>query len=554
MQTLLVAIAKQENRYLKEWVEYNKKIGFDNIVICDNNDFDGEKLDDVIGDYISDGYVIVEDWREKKYFQCQAYEWCYRKYNKNYDWIAFFDVDEFFTMVTESDIHKFLADSKFEKYSSIHVNWLCYGDNDLIEPDDRPVVKRFINPVTPVNFTKLFSTPENSHCKAFLRGGLENVKFPSPHNPNFRGEEGKICDATGKVLAKNEVWMKMNYRSAYIRHYATKTIYEYINKIKRGDAIQEYNDSMKKIFANSFFCYNKRTPEKEEIIKKELGYDVSMMEMKRKDVQLFMLCYDKKDGYDFVDNEVMTPLQCGAVNGKDVCRLKDNTGENLSGGNFFYVENTGIFWIWRNIKDAKYKGQTQYRRRLVGIDEKIDYDEIFKNYDIICAKPYNFPANKTAFIPADTVEEGYGYSHCIDDLKSLETIIKEMHPDYAADYDKYIKNGENLYYSNGFVLPAREYDRYCEFLFNILNAWLVKNNCTTYEDVIVHVARNLGAGKYIRYPKEGVDPMTLTWPSINWQVHIGGFLSERILTLYIYHNFPRRYEVDYEKMEDGMYI
>ena len=34
-------------------------------------------------------------------------------------------------------------------------------------------------------------------------------------------------------------------------------------------------------------------------------------------------------------------------------------------------------------------------------------------------------------------------------------------------YDKYIKKGPNLYYSNGFIMKAEDYDRYCEFLYQV---------------------------------------------------------------------------------------
>ena len=81
---------KMGNRYIREWVEYNKTIGFDNIVICDNNR-DGEgNFHDVIDDYINSGYVIIEDYRNLQVIQNISYAECYAKYRGVYDWIAFF--------------------------------------------------------------------------------------------------------------------------------------------------------------------------------------------------------------------------------------------------------------------------------------------------------------------------------------------------------------------------------------------------------------------------------------------------------------------------------
>ena len=55
MKILLCSIGRMENSYIREWVEYNKNLGFTNIVLYDNN-YDGEEnFEDVIGDYIESG-------------------------------------------------------------------------------------------------------------------------------------------------------------------------------------------------------------------------------------------------------------------------------------------------------------------------------------------------------------------------------------------------------------------------------------------------------------------------------------------------------------------
>ena len=77
MKTLVCGIAKLENDYIREWVEHYKKIGFTNVVLYDNNDPDGERFEDVIGDYIESGFVILEDCRGKVSYQHPAYIDCY---------------------------------------------------------------------------------------------------------------------------------------------------------------------------------------------------------------------------------------------------------------------------------------------------------------------------------------------------------------------------------------------------------------------------------------------------------------------------------------------
>ena len=84
-----------ENNYIREFVEHHKSIGFDNIVLYDNNDIDGEHFEDVISDYINSGYVILKDQRGKELVQIPSYTDCYNIYKDKYDWIAYFDIDEF---------------------------------------------------------------------------------------------------------------------------------------------------------------------------------------------------------------------------------------------------------------------------------------------------------------------------------------------------------------------------------------------------------------------------------------------------------------------------
>jgi hypothetical protein len=52
LKTAIICIAKMENAYIRDFVEYHRRLGFTHIFIYDNNDVDGEKFTDVIDDYI----------------------------------------------------------------------------------------------------------------------------------------------------------------------------------------------------------------------------------------------------------------------------------------------------------------------------------------------------------------------------------------------------------------------------------------------------------------------------------------------------------------------
>jgi hypothetical protein len=54
-------------------------------------------------------------------------------------------------------------------------------------------------------------------------------------------------------------------------------------------------------------------------------------------------------------------------------------------------------------------------------------------------------------------------------------------------YDKYIKNGNYLYYSNSFICKKEIYDDLCNFCFSILNKFVEENNFKDYDTLYNHV-------------------------------------------------------------------
>ena len=86
MKTALVAIARNEEHYLKEWYEYNRKIGFDDIFVYENNwRYKGEVP----------SYVHLIEW-DGTCQQLPAYNDFIENKRANFDWALFIDVDEFF--------------------------------------------------------------------------------------------------------------------------------------------------------------------------------------------------------------------------------------------------------------------------------------------------------------------------------------------------------------------------------------------------------------------------------------------------------------------------
>lgn len=260
----LCCIAKQENEYIRFFVEYYKNLHFDRIILYDNNELDGERFEDVIGDYIQSGFVELVDFRGKEAPQLKAYQDCYDRFNKKYDWIAFFDCDEFLTFTDSTEnIHDYLNQERFESYQVIHFNWMVYGDNEMLDNDGRNVIDRFPKPIMPYGFiSKKSRFPVNKHVKSIVRGGLYNIRWCSTaHTPN--NSYYSCCNARGNTVDINLFYQDIDYSISFLRHYRTKTIGEWVkNKMKRGDVFYSGEKAEQMVSLDIFFIYNMKTEEK----------------------------------------------------------------------------------------------------------------------------------------------------------------------------------------------------------------------------------------------------------------------------------------------------
>jgi hypothetical protein len=100
------AIFKNEKKYLKEWIEYHRRIGVDHIYLYNNNSND--RPSDILKSYIYKGYVTLTYWPDfldekglkDDYIwplstQVSAYENAKMRAIEETEWMIFLDIDEF---------------------------------------------------------------------------------------------------------------------------------------------------------------------------------------------------------------------------------------------------------------------------------------------------------------------------------------------------------------------------------------------------------------------------------------------------------------------------
>ena len=260
MKKCVVAIAKNEDRYIAEWLNHYKGLGFSKAVVFDN----GSKpsLQAVVNrNGLSDFCIVDERFVGVTTFsQLKAYKIAFETYKGYFDWFGFFDIDEFLSV--DGDVDAFLSNERYSKFDGIRLHWRIFTDSNLVRYDARPVRERF-RTYLPIDFV------ENHECKMLLRSSAKPGSF-SCHG----ARDVRLCDTAGvpceNYWEKNEGPVKWDH--ARVDHYRTKTIEEFMScKYVRGDTWSKHSTSL-----HEFFRVNEKTPEKLAFIQEFTGSSVPL--------------------------------------------------------------------------------------------------------------------------------------------------------------------------------------------------------------------------------------------------------------------------------------
>ena len=282
IKVCLCTPCKNENRYIREYVEYYKRYGIDKIFLYDNNDINGEKLEDSIADYINTSFVKVFNWRGKKKQVFKIMNDCYKRTFNKFDWIIFYEVDEYIYLKNIKNIKVYLNRDTFKNCQTIRLNWVHHTDNNLIYYDNRTLHERF--PEVEPNAKMNIKGSRNS-VKSILRGNIPNITINNIHmlNINLKG-----CNGFGKIQIINDInaidTNDSDFRNYYIDHFYSKSLEEFIEKINKGDVAHEQAIWLKKFRIRNYFERNNITLEKLNFIEKYTKLNLSYYKKKLKNI------------------------------------------------------------------------------------------------------------------------------------------------------------------------------------------------------------------------------------------------------------------------------
>ena len=238
----ICTFVRNQNLYIKEFIDFYQKIGVNKIFLYDNNDENGEKFNDLLKEYIDNNTVSIINWRGKNNENEKMMDDCYKNNYNKYDWLIFYSIDEYIHIKDYYDIKSFLSEQKFDNCECIYLNWLFHTDNNKLNYDNNTLQSRF--PIT-----ELQSIKNDSYIKHFVKpimkghGLLFDITNLYKLSDNIKG-----CDGNGNKVIFNGNEIKENdLENNYIDYYWCKSTEEFIkrlndinNEILKNESIYQY--------------------------------------------------------------------------------------------------------------------------------------------------------------------------------------------------------------------------------------------------------------------------------------------------------------------------
>jgi hypothetical protein len=228
MYVSLCLIARDENSYLQEWLDYHILLGVKHFWIYDNES--AVPLSATLSEYIQNGWVTVNTIRGRA-MQLHAYDHCLRTYGQASTWMGFIDTDEFIVPRIPGRLDDFLKG--YESYGGLALSSLFFGhDGNRKRPGGGQIGAYRTR--TPETFSY------NRLIKSIVRP--EAVLNPiSPHS--FLYKENFFCvnEAGQRVDAQD---YPCHVEKIQLNHYFTRSVDEWNQKVSRGrgDSDVKYKD------------------------------------------------------------------------------------------------------------------------------------------------------------------------------------------------------------------------------------------------------------------------------------------------------------------------
>lgn len=213
-QLSVCSVFQNEAYYLREWIEFHKRVGVEHFWLYNNNSTDNY-LEELLP-YIEKGLVELIEWSTPDVFgqqaynvaQCAAFNDALAQARNKSKWLAAIDIDEFIIPVSGKSLPKVL-NSKFQTAAAIYINWMMYGTSGIEKCPKDELTKHLL-------YRAKTTSPLNGMGKSIVRTRYA-AHYGNPHicsliNGKYFNGNGNVSQSKGGVFIKylriNHYWCK----------------------------------------------------------------------------------------------------------------------------------------------------------------------------------------------------------------------------------------------------------------------------------------------------------------------------------------------------------
>jgi SAM-dependent methyltransferase len=216
----IMAMHRNEAPYLLEWIAYHRLLGFQQIVLYDNDSNDASGR--ILAPLARAGIVSVRRWRQRRMQQIKAYNDALERLCDHVEWCLYADVDEFLALDAGRTLDDLLP--REPGVSGIGIPWRIYTAAGQRHRGTELTIERFTRAVV-IN---------DCHVKSLVR--LRDVSRMGVHIP--QSCRGRLIDIGGTEIdpRTHGILPRPANGIARINHYFTRSWEEFQFKRARGRA------------------------------------------------------------------------------------------------------------------------------------------------------------------------------------------------------------------------------------------------------------------------------------------------------------------------------
>jgi hypothetical protein len=235
----ICCIAKHEDPYFAEWIDYHLQIGVTHFYVYDNES--KIPVTESLSNYIEKGIVTVELVAGKAK-QMPSYQLCLKRYGPECQWLAFIDVDEFIVPKTlTGNLPEFLEN--YKRYGGLGIYWLMFGSNGHLEKPQGSQLESYSR-------RSLKTDSVNGHIKSIVQPRYVK-RVETPHH--FKYKFGKYCVNENCKRIEGPISLHTSNK-IQMNHYFLRSLAEFKLKIARGRADNNEIRSLNEFYIEDEKC------------------------------------------------------------------------------------------------------------------------------------------------------------------------------------------------------------------------------------------------------------------------------------------------------------